>query len=170
MHERPVELVYAVARNGVIGRNNAMPWRLPSDLKHFKKATLGNPVIMGRKTFESIGRPLPGRTNIVVTRDPGYAADGIVVAPSPVDALALAREIEGARAISVIGGAEIYRQLLPNADRLVVTHVEAEPSGDTTMPPIDPAKWVERSREAGEPHPNDSAPVAFAVYERRIKG
>lgn len=164
---KPVELVYAVARNGVIGRDNAMPWRLPSDLARFKAATMGNPIIMGRRTFESIGRPLPGRRNIVITRQADYHADGIEVVASPDDALTLAETTEGARAISVIGGAEIYRALLGRADRLVVTHVDAEPEGDTTMPPIDGAIWQRVSLEKGEPHPKDSAEVSFAIYERR---
>ena len=167
MSSLPIELVYAVARNGVIGRDNVMPWRLPSDLAHFKRVTLGNPVIMGRKTFESIGKPLPERTNIVMTRDGAFAPIGVTVAHSADDALTAARSSANARTISVIGGAEIYRQFMPHARRLIVTHVKAEPDGDTTMPPVDPDVWIELSREAGQPHPNDTARVEFAVYERR---
>ena len=167
MSDLPVELVYAVALNGVIGRDNTMPWHLPSDLRHFKRVTMGNPVVMGRRTFQSIGRPLPGRSNIVVTRDRDYEAEGVMVARSPDAAMAIAGQVEGARAISVIGGSQSYRALMGRADRLIVTHVDAEPDGDTTMPPIDPDEWAEVSRIAGEPHPDDDAAVTFATYERR---
>ena len=128
---------------------------------------MGNPLIMGRRTFESIGRPLPGRTNIVVTRRADYGSAGIEVVGSLEDAVALARAVEGAKAINVIGGAEIYRQTMPLADRLHVTHIEAEPDGDTFMPPIDDTIWKLVASEAGEPHPDDSAPVTYATYERR---
>ena len=162
---RPVELVYAVARNGVIGRDNAMPWRLPTDLRHFKAVTLGNPVIMGRRTFESIGRPLPGRRNIVVTRRADYAAPGCEVYGDLSTALDVATA--SAARVCVIGGAEIYRQAMDRADRLVVTHVRAAPGGDTAMPPVDPAVWTPAAREAVERDPNDSAPTERVVYERR---
>ena len=163
----PIELVYAVARNGVIGRDNAMPWNLPSDLRHFKAVTMGNPVVMGRRTFESIGRPLQGRKNIVVTHRTDYAPEGVTVVGSPDDAVELARRVDGGRAVSVIGGSQIYRELLPRADRLIVTHVDAEPEGDTFMPPVDDAVWKRVSYENGEPHPDDTDRVTFAVYERR---
>ena len=163
----PVELIYAVAENGVIGRDNAMPWRLPTDLKRFKALTLGNAVIMGRRTFESIGRPLPKRTNIVVTRQCGYAHEGIHVVSSPAEALALARSLAVGNAISVIGGAEIYQQLLPEADRLHVTHVDARPNGDTRMDPIDGNDWRLVRSERAERSENDSAGMTFATYERR---
>ena len=163
----PVELIYAVADNGVIGREGGMPWRLPSDLRRFKAHTMGTPTIMGRKTFESIGKALPGRRCIVVTRRDGYAAEGCEVVGSPDEALALARSDPDATAISVIGGAEIYGQLMDSADRLVVTHVRAEPAGDTTMPPIDPDIWREIERGVVEPDPRDSASTEHAVYERR---
>ena len=162
----PVELIYAVAENGVIGSDGGMPWRLPSDLARFKQRTMGTPVVMGRRTFESIGRALPGRRCIVVTRQADYAAPGCEVVASPEEAIARARDEPGARAVSVIGGAEIYRQLMPIADRLVVTHVEAAPEGDTRMPAIDRDVWRLVSREPIEPDPRDTARVSLAIYER----
>lgn len=162
-------VIVAVADNGVIGRNNALPWRIPADLQYFKRTTLGKPVIMGRKTFESIGRPLPGRANIVITRDAGYAADGVRVVGSLQDALALAGDIaliDGVDETVVIGGAEIYRLAVPVADRLYVTEVHAEVEGDALMPAVDWTQWREVSRErcaAEDPNPYD---YSFVVYER----
>lgn len=162
-------VIVAVADNGVIGRNNALPWRIPADLQYFKRTTLGKPVIMGRKTFESIGRPLPGRANIVITRDAGYAADGVRVVGSLQDALALAGDIaliDGVDEAVVIGGAEIYRLAVPVADRLYVTEVHAEVEGDALMPAVDWTQWREVSRErcaAEDPNPYD---YSFVVYER----
>lgn len=161
-----VELIYAVAENGVIGRDGGMPWRLPSDLKHFKARTMGMPVVMGRKTFESIGRALPGRRCIVVTRRADYQAPGCEIANDIDAALALARSGDPER-ICVIGGAEIYRQTMDRADRLVVTEVAASPEGDTTMDPIDPGEWREVARGTPDPDPRDSARIAFVTYERR---
>ena len=161
-----IELIVAVARNGVIGRDGAMPWRLPTDLKHFKRRTLGMPVVMGRKTFESIGRALPGRRCIVVTRDAAYRADGCEVAAGVESALALAASGDPER-VCVIGGAEIYRQTMDRADRLVVTEVDATPEGDTVLPPIDPAAWREVARAMPDADPRDSDPIAFVTYERR---
>lgn len=169
MSDLPVELVVAVADNGVIGADGDMPWRLPSDLARFKAHTLGNPVIMGRRTHESIGRPLPGRLNVVVTRRSDYRPDGCVVAGSIDEALAIARRHagEGARAISVIGGAEIYAQIMVHADRLVVTHVRARPDGDTRLPPIDGTVWRAGEPERVSAHPDDTEPIEVVVYERR---
>ena len=167
----PIEMVYAVARNGVIGNEGAMPWRLPSDLARFKARTLGKAVVMGRKTHESIGRPLPGRLNVIVTRDHDYRADGCHVAHSIEGALRLVhehREREGwPNAIAVIGGAEIYRQFEPMADGLAVTFVDAAPEGDTRLPPEDGEVWQQVSREAVERAPGDSAGTEFAVFRRR---
>ena len=132
-----IVLLAAVAENGVIGRDNALPWRLSSDLKRFKALTLGKPVVMGRKTYLSIGKPLPGRTNIVVTRDPNFRADGVVVATSVDAALEAARDDarrRGANEIMVIGGTEIFAQTMALADRLEITHVHARPAGDTFFP------------------------------------
>jgi dihydrofolate reductase len=157
----------------VIGRDGEMPWRLPTDLRHFRAATMGLPVIMGRKTFESIGRPLDGRTNIVVTRNPGFAADGVTVVHDVEAALAAARAAAragGAPSIAVIGGGTLYEALLPRADRLIVTHVEASPDGDTLFGPIDPDIWSRVADERPERGPKDSAGIVFAEYLRRAPG
>lgn len=165
----PVVVLVAIADNGVIGNDGDMPWRLSTDLRRFKARTLGKPVIMGRRTFASIGRPLPGRDIIVVTRDPSFAAEGVTVAASPQDAIAAARRIAdgtGAAEIVVAGGGEIYRALLDVAERLVVTHVDARPQGDVGFPPIDPAVWREAAREGPVQGERDSAPVSFVEYVR----
>ena len=123
----------AAARNGVIGRNNALPWHLPEDLRYFRRVTMGKPVVMGRKTFESIGKPLPGRTNIVITRNRAYSAEGIKVVRGLNEALNLAADIaliDGVEELVVIGGAEIYRTAIPRADRLYMTEVHAQVEGD----------------------------------------
>ena len=148
-HAIAMVLVAAVADNGVIGRDNAMPWRLGSDLKRFKALTMGKPVVMGRKTYLSIGKPLPGRTNIVVSRDAGFAAPGVLVAGNLDAALSAARGDalrRGVDEIVVIGGSDIYTQCMPLADRLEITHVHARPDGDTSFPPIDGALWREIAR------------------------
>ena len=167
----PVEMIYAVAENGVIGRNGAMPWRLPSDLARFKARTMGKAVVMGRKTFESIGRPLPGRLNVIVTRNADYRADGCLVVDgidAAVEAVLDHREREGwPAAIAVIGGAEIYRQFERRADTLAVTYVNATPEGDTTLPPEDGAVWRQVSHEVVERAEGDSADTEFAVFARR---
>jgi len=165
-----VALIAAVARNGVIGADGAMPWRLSSDLRRFKALTLGHPVVMGRRTFESIGRPLPGRANIVVSRSEGFAPDGVTVAPSLEAGLDAARrlaEASGADTVFVIGGGEIYRAALPVADRLFLTHVEAEPDGDTRFPDIDAEAWVAIAEEHLAAGATDSAATRFVSYERR---
>lgn len=160
----------AMAENGVIGRAGAMPWTLSTDLKRFKAQTMGKPVVMGRKTFESIGRPLPGRLNIVVTRNRDWGASGVEAVGSLDDALTLARVrarcVPAADAICIIGGGEIYRQAIGRADRLHVTRVLADIEGDTRFPPIDPAVW---HAVASEDHPageKDSHPTRHVVYER----
>jgi dihydrofolate reductase len=137
-----------VAENGVIGRDGQLPWHLPEDLAHFKQLTLGHVVVMGRRTFESIGRPLPRRTNVVVTRQPGWTADGVLVAASPEEALVLARGLEGDT--MVIGGGELYAAMLPLADAQVLTEVHGSPDGDAFYPPFDRAEWDEVRREAHE--------------------
>lgn len=166
-----IVFVVAVAENGVIGLGNAMPWRLKSDLKRLKALTIGKPVVMGRKTFESIGRPLPGRTNIVITRDRDYSAPGIVVAPS----LDTAHEIAHGDAlrrlvteIAVIGGAEIFKQWLPRATRVEWTIVHASPEGDTFMEPLSPADWEEVARERHAAGEGESADFSYVTYRRRI--
>jgi dihydrofolate reductase len=169
----PLTLIVAVADNGVIGRDNQMPWRLSTDLKRFRALTMGKPVVMGRKTFQSIGKPLDGRTTIVVTRDPSFAAPGVVVAPSLTAALACARGDalrRGADAIMVAGGADIYAQALPLADALAVTFVHATPEGDRRFPAIDSEVWQEVERSEHAAGPKDSAPFAFAAYRRARSG
>ena len=140
-----VTLIVARARNGVIGSRNALPWRLPEDLRYFKATTFGHPVIIGRKTFDSIGKPLPGRRNIVVTRDAGWQQDGCERAGSVAGALELAAGSAGGEMgggeIFVAGGAEIYRQAMAQADRLLVTEVDLAPEGDVYFPDIDSAQW-----------------------------
>ena len=168
-----VAIYVAIAENGVIGREGGLPWRLSSDLKRFKADTMGKPVIMGRKTWEGIGRPLPGRLNIVVTRDRTFKAEGAEVAGSLDDAISLAtvraRCMAGADEICVIGGGEIYRQALPKADRLHVTHVLGEVSGDTRFPAIDASEWREISALDVPAGDKDSHPTRYTVYERRHK-
>jgi dihydrofolate reductase len=165
-------LVAAVARNSVIGSNKRLLWRLSSDLKRFKALTMGKPLVMGRKTFQSIGRPLPGRETIVVTRDKAFAAEGALVAHSLEAALTLAAEraaAMGADAIVIAGGGEIYAQTIGRADRLAITEVALERKGDARFPPIDPLRWREVRREKGERGPRDEADFAFVDYER-IRG
>jgi dihydrofolate reductase len=161
-------LVLARARNGVIGNKGALPWHLPDDLKRFKRMTVGKPVIMGRKTFESIGKPLPGRQNIVLTRDPDWQAAGVTVVPNLAEAIAAAGLDPRARAdgIMVIGGAQIYADALPSATRIELTEVDAEPGGDTVMPPFDPARWQETAREA-HPPAGDQPGFAFVTLIRK---
>jgi dihydrofolate reductase len=166
-------IVAAVAENGVIGRDNSLPWRLKSDMQHFRALTLGKPVIMGRKTFQSLGKPLKERTNIVVSRDPNFAGAGIVVAPSLDDALSAARGDalrRGADAIAIIGGHDVFSRAFPVVDVLEITHVHAKPAGDTFFPPIDATIWREVSREDHPAGPVDEAAFTFATYQRRPVG
>jgi len=164
-----LSLIAAVAENGVIGAGDRMPWRLSSDLKRFKSITTGKPVVMGRRTFETIGKPLAGRLNIVVSRKTDFAPDGVVLAPSLEAALIKAGEKARASAdkeIMVIGGGEIYREAIDLADRLYITHVEAAPEGDTQFPPIDPGFWRATVSEHTPAGPKDSAATTFVIYER----
>ncbi len=149
-------LIVARARNGAIGIANAMPWHLPADLAHFKRTTLGRPVIMGRRTWESIGRALPGRRNIVVSGTPGFRAEGAEVVGSLAEAW---RAVEGAEEAFVIGGARLYAEALPQADRIYLTDVAGEPAADTFFPALDPGQW--RETPLGE-HPADER-HAFAL-------
>ena len=165
-----IVFVVAIAENGVIGAGGAMPWRLKSDMAHFKALTIGRPVVMGRKTFASIGRPLPGRTNIVVTRDAAFRAAGVVVTHSFTDAKAVATGDalrRFATEIAVIGGAEIYAQWMDGADRLEVTEVHARPDGDTHFPAIDETAWEEVARVRNPAGPHDSADFSYVTYRRR---
>ena len=164
-------LVAAIAQNGVIGRGNALPWRLKSDMQHFRALTTGKPVVMGRKTYLSIGRPLKGRTTIVVSRDHDFAAPGIVVAPSLDAALVTARGDalrRNADTIVVAGGAEIYAQTMPLATQLAITHVHKQIDGDAYFPSIDPNEWHESARSEHEAAAEDEATFAFVTYERAI--
>ncbi len=162
-------LIAAVAENGVIGANGAMPWRLKSDLRRLKALTLGKPVVMGRKTFDSIGRPLPGRTNIVVTRDPDFRSPGVVVTGAVADAMAIATGDalrRFATEIAVIGGTEIYAQSIGSADRLEITEVHARPDGDTYFPAIDASDWEEVARQRNSAGPDDSADFSYVTFRR----
>ena len=168
-----IVLIAAVADNGVIGAQGAIPWRQKGDMQRFKALTIGKPVVMGRKTFISFPRrPLPGRTNIVVTRDDAFRAPSAVVTTSLAEALAIARGEalrRSAAEIAVIGGAEIYAQAMPLADRLEVTEVHASPPGDTVFPAIDPAQWQETARERHPAGPNDNAAFSYVTYRRRSR-
>jgi dihydrofolate reductase len=162
-------LVAAIAENGVIGREGKLPWRLRSDLRQFRDLTFGHPVVMGRKTYDAIGKPLAGRTNIVVTRDRAFAADGVVTAQGLDAALAVARGDalrRGVAEIMIIGGADLYGQTIDRAIRLAITRVHASPAGDSVFPPIDPAHWREVGRREHTAGPGDDAPFTTLVYER----
>ncbi len=158
-----ISVIAALAKNRVIGIENRLPWRLPEDLAHFKALTFNHPILMGRKTFESLGRPLPGRTNIVITRNPGYRKDGCLVAASIPAAIALC---EDADEIFFIGGAELYAQAIPLADRLYLTEVDIEAEGDAWFPEYDRSAFREVSRETRTGEKGDALRFGFVVYER----
>jgi dihydrofolate reductase len=164
-----ITLVVAIAEDGVIGRDGGLPWRLSTDMKRFKAITMGHPVVMGRKTWESFPRPgpLPGRTNIVITRDADYRPEGAVVTSSVEDALEAAEKAPGGDLICVIGGGQVFAEVLGRADRLDVTHVLAQVDGDVRFPPIDPRIWRAVSEEAVPAGEKDDYPTRFVVYERR---
>ena len=153
-----------MADNRVIGKNNALPWHLPADLKHFKQLTMGKPIVMGRKTFESIGKPLPGRTNIIVTRDTSYIAEGCVVVHSLDEALSIAKEQEEAM---VIGGAKLFEQILPLAERIYLTEIHQEFDGDTHFPDLNKDEWSECERSTHGPDECNQYAYSFIVLERR---
>ena len=157
-----VSLIVAVAKNGVIGTGGTMPWHITEDFAHFKAVTLGHSVVMGRKTYESIGRPLPRRRNIVITRNAELSIEGCEMATSLEAALALC---EGEEEVFVIGGGEIYRQAMPLADKLYITHVGIEVEGDTCFPNIDPTVWREVCREDFERGKDFEHPFSFVDYE-----
>lgn len=165
-HERPaprVSLIVAMTPAGVIGRDNDLPWRLPDDLARFKALTLGKPIIMGRRTWESIGRPLPGRSNIVLSRNAHFAPSGAIVVPDLRRALEAAGEVDE---VFVIGGAQVYALALAHADRLYLTIVHADVDGDVRFPPVDAAEWreVERSEHAADGR--HAWPMTFSLLER----
>ena len=163
-------IIVAQAENRVIGINNKLPWHLPEDLRYFKQVTMSKPIIMGRKTYESIGRPLPGRTNIVISRQEGYAPEGVKVVPSLEAAIELAESIcviDGAEEAMVIGGAQIYAEALDKAQRLYLTEVDAEINGDAWFPEFDRSAWHEVGREdfaAEGPNPYN---YSFVVLDKK---
>lgn len=159
-----IALIAARARNGVIGGDNRMLWHVPEDFAHFKKTTMGHPVVMGRKTWESIGRALPGRKNVVITRRPGYIAKGADTVGSIDEALAL---LEGSVTVFFIGGAEIYRQILPRADEAWVTILDRDYEGDAVFPELDPAQWQDTLLSVLEPTEKRNFRVEFHFYKRR---
>jgi dihydrofolate reductase len=165
-----IVLVAAIAENGVIGRAGGLPWRIKSDMQRFRAMTWGRPVVAGRKTYLSFAkRPLPGRTNIIVSRSREFAAPGAIVAPTLAAALEVARgdaRRRGGDAIMVIGGADIYAQAMPLADRLEITHIHAGPVGETTFPAIDPAIWREAARSIHPPQEGDDAGYDAVTYVR----
>jgi len=166
----PLVLVAAVADNGVIGRDGSLPWWLPGDLKHFKQITLGKPVVMGRRTFASIGRALPGRSNIVLSGDPNFRADGVRTAPNLDAALAIAENEAkrlNVREIAVIGGRTLYDETLPRAARIYLTEVHAKPDGNVHFPSFDRSEWNETKREGPLQGAHDAHPYSFVVLDRR---
>lgn len=165
-----VVLVVAMAENRVIGAGGAMPWHIPTDLKRFKALTIGKPVIMGRKTWEAIGKPLADRDNIVVTRQPDFAPKGAIIAGDIEHALIMGKALaegRGASEIAVIGGGEIYAQVLERADRIEMTLVKGEISGDTRFPQIDPDRWEETGREAAARGEKDSHAICYVTMRRK---
>lgn len=169
--EKPViALVVAIAENGAIGRGGELPWRLSSDMRYFRKVTMGKPVIMGRRTFKSLPRVLDGRLNVVLTRDPGFVAADAIMAHSLKEGLSAARasaERTGADEIMVIGGEDVFREVLPQAHRIYLTEVHASPEADTWFPDFDKREWREVSREKHEAGPRDEHAFSFVVLERR---
>ena len=160
-----VSLIAAMDRNRLIGNKNQLPWHLPADLAHFKQVTMGKPIIMGRKTYESIGRPLPGRTNIVLTRDDGYQAEGIVLASSLEQAID--RASEDSDEVMIIGGSNIYEQALGSSDRLYLTLVEEAFEGDAWFPEIDMGQWREVSSESHVADANNPVDYRFMIFEKK---
>jgi dihydrofolate reductase len=164
-----ISFVVAVAENGVIGCDGALPWHVPSDLKTFRRLTMGKPVIMGRKTYDVIGKPLEGRDNVVLTRDSGFDAAGVERAGSIEEALDLARAIAAARGVDeimVIGGAEIFAAMMPLAERIYLTRIHARPEGDTIFPALEPDAWQEVSCAPIPPDARDTAAATLHIYER----
>lgn len=160
-----ISLVVAAANNNGIGKDGKMPWHLPNDMKHFKNVTWGLPVVMGRKTFESLGKPLAGRKNIVISRQPAWKAEGAVVVPSIDDALFLAQETD-AKEIMVIGGGEIYKLIFEKAQRIYLTRVEAEPEADTFFPVINSGQWKLVSQQNVEADEKNAYNHSFQVWEK----
>jgi len=158
-------LIVAMAKNRVIGVNNTLPWHLPADLKHFKTLTMGHHIVMGRKTYESIGKPLPGRTSVVVTRNTGYSVPGVIVVHSLEEALSVCGEDDE---VFVIGGAELYRQAIKFADRIYLTEIDADISGDAHFTEFDRKLWQEAGRVSHAPDEKNAHAFHFVVYERKL--
>ena len=159
-----ISMIAAMANNRIIGKDNDMPWHLPADLKHFKAVTLGKPVIMGRRTYESIGRLLPGRDNIIITRNEKYAVDGAIMATSPEHALELAGEVEE---VMIIGGGKIYLDFLPRADRLYLTHIDLDVDGDTQFPDYENgASWEVAESTSFSPDETNKYHYQFVIYNK----
>ena len=159
-----VSMIVAMAQNGVIGRDNSLPWRLPEDLRRFKAITLGKPILMGRKTFESIGRPLPQRLNFVLTRNPQWRAEGVIAVTSVAEVL---RKVRDTDELVGIGGAEIYRLLMPFARRIYLTQVQAEVPGDTSFPDFDPTQWVDAEFSEYKADEKNAYDMTFVTLERK---
>ena len=158
-----ISIIVAMGANRVIGHDNRLPWHLPADLKHFRQITMGKPLLMGRRTWESIGRPLPGRISIVITRDGGYEAEGCIVVHSVDAAL---RAAQGHDELMLIGGEQLYRQLLPQADTLYVTLVDGEFPGDAFFPELDQSEWREVERRDHAPDEKNAQTCSFLRLER----
>ncbi len=159
-----ISLLVAMDRNQLIGKNNDLPWRLPADLAYFKRVTMGHTIIMGRKTYDSIGRPLPGRENIIVTRDTSYKAEGCKVIHSIEEIVKMNQQTD--QELFVIGGAEIFKEILPHSDRLYITEINKEFEGDTYFPAFEKDKWKVTSREQGIKDEKNPYDYTFLVYEK----
>ncbi|MBT8130170.1 MAG: type 3 dihydrofolate reductase [Gammaproteobacteria bacterium] len=159
-----VSIIAAMDRNRLIGSNNQLPWHLPADLAHFKQVTMGKPVIMGRKTYESIGRPLPGRTNIVLTRSSDFQPEGVVVVPGLEQALG---HVAGAEEVMIIGGSSLYELALPMVDRLYLTFIENSHRGDAWFPDFDPTEWQVIASEEHRADTKNSSDYRFVTYQRK---
>ncbi|MAE42886.1 type 3 dihydrofolate reductase [Candidatus Woesearchaeota archaeon] len=159
-----ISFVVAMGRNKVIGSNNSLPWNMPADMKHFKKLTLGKPIIMGRKTYETIGKPLPNRKNIIITRDQDYKAEGCIVAHSIEESL---QSAENAEEVMVIGGAQIYKEFLPKANRIYLTIIDHDFEGDTHFPEYNEEEWQEIEREEHKADEENKYDYVFVTLERK---
>lgn len=165
-----VAMIAGVAENNVIGSGGRIPWRIPSDMAFFRRTTMGKPIIMGRKQYETVGRPLPGRTNVVVSRQQGYQPEGVIVINDLAAAIEHGKaiaEADGVVEVMIIGGGEIYAQAMPSAGRLYVSHITLAPDGDVVFPAIDPAVWRVSDEPPVEASPNDEAPFHIRIYERK---
>lgn len=164
-----LSLLVAMAKNRVIGRNNKLPWHLPADLKHFKFLTMGQTIVMGRKTYESIGKPLPGRTNIIITRQTGYEVPGAIVVNSIDDALLTCKETRSINAENfIIGGEELYRQTLKICQRIYITEIQRDFEGDAYFPAFDPNEWEETQRDKHISESDVNLEYHFIVFDRKV--